>query len=104
MIKQVFRVKKKEGMGFEEFKKYYLEHHAPLVVKTFPEMRKYVVNMVVQRGKPTPCDAVTEICWDDLESLIKLAKSDVYNKVIRPDEEKFVSSMEVILTEEFIQK
>jgi uncharacterized protein (TIGR02118 family) len=104
MIKQVFRVKRKEGMSFEEFKKYYLEHHAPLVMKTFPEMRKYVVNMVVQRGKPTPCDAVTEICWDNLESLVKLAKSDTYNKVIRPDEERFVGSMEVILTEEFIQK
>ena len=35
---------------FEEFKKYHLEVHAPLARKSFPEMRKYVVNFALQRG------------------------------------------------------
>jgi len=104
MIKQVFTVKRKEGMSFEDFKKYYLEKHAPLVTKSFAEIRKYVVNMALQRGKPTQYDAVTEISWDNFDTLLKIAKSDTYNNVIRPDEQKFVGSMEVILTEEFIQK
>ncbi len=104
MIKQVFTVKRKPGMSFEEFKKYYLEVHAPLVKKSFPEIRKYVVNMALQRGKETAYDAVTEISWDDFETLLKIAKSDTYKNVIRADEQKFIASMEVILAEEFVEK
>jgi uncharacterized protein (TIGR02118 family) len=104
MIKQIFWVKRKPGLTFEEFKKYYLEVHAPLVRKSFPEIRKYVVNLALQRGKETPYDAVTEISWDDFETIVKIAKSDTYQKVIRSDEQKFIGSMEVILTEEYPQK
>ena len=104
MIKQIFMVKRKSGMSFEEFKKYYFEVHAPLVKKSFPEISKYVVNLVLQRGKETPYDAITEIGWPDFETLLKIAKSDTYKNVIRPDEEKFLGDSQVILTEECIQK
>lgn len=104
MIKQIFWVKRKPGLTFEKFKKYYLEVHAPLVKKSFAEIRKYVVNFALQRGKETPYDAVTEICWDDFETIVKIAKSDTYQKVIRSDEAKFIGSIEVILTEEYPQK
>jgi uncharacterized protein (TIGR02118 family) len=105
MIKQVFMVKRKAGMSFEEFKKYYFGVHAPLVMKSFPEITKYVVNLAVQRpGKETAYDAITEICWPDFETLLKIAKSDTYKNVIRPDEERFLGDAQVILTEEYIQK
>lgn len=104
MIKQIFLVTRKPGMSFEEFKKYYLEVHAPLARKSFPEMRKYVVNFALRRGKETRYDAITEIYWDDFETIVKIAKSDAYQKVIRPDEEKFAAPMEIILTEEYPQK
>lgn len=104
MIKQVFVMKRKPGMSFEKFKKYYLEVHAPLVKNSFPEIRKYVVNLALQRDKETPYDAITEIYWDDFETIVKIAKSDTYKNVIRPDEEKFAGSVEVILTEEYPQK
>lgn len=104
MIKQIFMVKRKTGLSFDEFKKHYFEVHAPLVKKSFPEIRKYVVNLALQRGKEAPYDAITEIYWDNFETLLKIAKSDTYKNVIRPDEEKFLGEAQVILTEEHIQK
>jgi len=104
VIKQIFFIKKKPGMSFEEFKKYYLEVHAPLFKRLFPEVRKYVVNLALQRGKPTLYDAVAEIYWDDFETIVKAAKSDTYKNIIRPDEQEFIGSMEVVLTEELPQK
>lgn len=91
-------------MSFDQFKKYYLEIHAPLVKNSFPEIRRYVINLALQRGKETPFDAVTEICWDRFETIVKFAKSDTYKNAIRRDEEKFIGSVEVILTEEYPQK
>ena len=93
-------------MTFDEFKKHYLEVHAPLVMKSFPEIRKYVVSLALQRGKETAYDAITEIYWDDLETIIKIAKSDVYKNDIVQDEERFMQrdALHVILTEEYPQK
>jgi len=91
-------------MSLEEFKKYYLEIHAPLFKSLFPEVRRYVINLALSRGKEAPYDAVTEIYWDDLASIIGVAKSDAYKNVIRPDEDRFIESMQVVLTEEFPQK
>ena len=106
MIKQIYFIKRKPGMSFEEFKKYYLEVHAPLAKKSFPEIRKYIINFALQRGKETFYDAVTEVCLDDLETAIRLAKSDTYRNIIFPDEENFLdrSVFRYLLTEEFPQK
>jgi len=106
MVKQIFAIKRKPGMTFEEFKRYYLAVHAPLVRKSFPEIRKYVVNLALQRGKETPYDAVTEIYWDNVETIIRIAKSDTYKNVIMPDEDNFADRQSgvVVLTEEYPQK
>ena len=104
MVKQLILIKRKAGMTFEEFKRHYLEVHAPLVLKTFPEMKKYSVNLALQRGKETAYDAIAEIDWPDFDTLSKTGKSDLYKSVIRPDEEKFIGDARVILTEEYVQK
>jgi len=104
MIKQIFLIKRKSGLNFDEFKKHYLEVHAPLVKKSLPDIQKYVVSLAIQRGKESLYDAVTEIYWNDFETIVKIAKSDIYKNVIRADEEKFIGTAEVILTEEYPQK
>jgi uncharacterized protein (TIGR02118 family) len=106
MVKQMFAVKRKKGMNFDEFKKYYLEVHAPLVKKSFPQIRKYVISFVLQRGKETPYDAITSIYWDDVETIVKASKSDTFQKVIMPDEDKAFDreSGIVLLSEEYTQK
>ena len=82
MIKQIMLIKRKPGTTFEEFKKYYLQTHAPLFKELFPEVRKYTVNLALQRGKETPFDAVTEIYWENIETIVKAAKSEAYNRRI----------------------
>ena len=106
MIKQIFMGKRKTGMGFDDFKKYYLEAHVPLVKGSLPEIRKYIINFALQRGKETPFDTVTELYWDDFETMVKSFKSDIYKNVIIPDEIKFYNreSAIVVLTEEYIVK
>ena len=104
MIKQIFLIKRKEGMAFADFKKYYLEVHAPLFKSLFPKVQKYVVNLAMQRGKETPYDAVTEIYWENFESIVEAVKAEAYRTLIRPDEEKFIGSMQAVLTEEYPQK
>ncbi len=92
-------------MKFNEFKKYYLEF-TPLVKKSFPEIRKYVVNFALQRGKETPYDAITEIYWDDFDTIVRTVKSDTYKDVILPYEKEFIElkELKVVLTEEYRQK
>lgn len=106
MIKQIFMGKRKPGTSFDEFKKYYLETHAPLAKSSFPEIRKYIINFALQRGKETSFDAITELYWDDFETIVKSFKSDVYKNIITPDEIKFYNreSAIVVLTEEYIIK
>jgi uncharacterized protein (TIGR02118 family) len=106
MIKQIYLIKRKPGMSFDEFKKYYLEVHAPLAKKLFPEIRKYIINFALQRGKETVYDAITEVYYDDLETIIRLAKSDTYKNEVVQDEERFMdrSVFRNILTEEYPQK
>lgn len=105
MIKQIFLVKRRPDLTFDQFKKHYLEVHAPLVIGSLPEIRKYVVNFALQRGKETLYDAVTELYWPDVETIIRIAKSTSFNNVIAEDEKNFSARLgRVLLTEEMIQK
>jgi uncharacterized protein (TIGR02118 family) len=106
MVKQIFLIKRKSGISFEDFKKYYLENHVPLVKKTITGIRKYVINFALQRGKETAFDSIGEIWWDDVESIKEFNKTGAYEKIIAPDEEKFINREQIIwiLTEETIQK
>jgi len=104
MIKQIFLIKRKEGMSFADFKKHYLETHAPLFKGLFPKVQKYIVNLAMQRGKETPYDAITEIYWENFEAIIEAVKSEAYKNSIRPDEETFIGSMQAVLVEEYPQK
>lgn len=106
MIKQMFIVKRKEGISHEEFKKYYTEHHAPIVKEAFPQLMKYVINFVHQGKKGSEWDAITELYWPDFETLKKLNDSDTYQKKIAPDEPNFAAKGVgmIFLTEEYVVK
>lgn len=105
MIKQILMGKKSPDQSMEEFKKYYLAHHAPLIMKTIPQARKYTINFVVERpGKESAFDFITEVWWDDLAAARVFFKSDAYRNVIRPDEVSFGITGQTAYFEEFVQR
>ena len=106
MIKQMFLIKRKQGISHDEFRKYYVERHAPLVKQTFPEIMKYVINFVHQGKREAAYDAVTEIHWPDFETIKRLKDSDTYRKKIVPDEANFIAKggPTPFLAEEFVAK
>src|ERR1035437_8107285 len=106
MIKQMFLIKRKEGISHNDFRKYYLEHHAPIVKEAFPEIIKYVINFIHQGKRGSVYDAITEIYWPNYETLKMINGSDTYQKTIAPDEKNFISKAGamIFLAEEFVAK
>ena len=106
MIKQILMGKKIPEKSLEEFKKYYIEEHAPLIMKTLPQVRKYTLNFPIGRpGKENIFDFVTEVWWDDVDAARNFFKSDLYKNVIQPDEVKLgILSGQGPCFEEFVQK
>jgi uncharacterized protein (TIGR02118 family) len=105
MIKLVYVVRRRSDVSPEEFRKYWLEHHGPLV-QSFAKAaraRRYIqshtletpINNVLaqSRGMGGPYDGVTEIWWDRIEDLAALLSSpegQSVNRTLIEDEGKFV--------------
>ena len=82
MIKFVYCVRRRPDITAEEFRKYWLEKHGPLVRSYANALRarKYVqshtfdspLNAAAQqpRGTKAPYDGITEVWWDRAEDLI----------------------------------
>jgi uncharacterized protein (TIGR02118 family) len=81
MIKLVFCLRRAAGMSREEFQRYWLETHAPLVRERAEALsvRRYVqlhsvpdeISLLVagDRNPPEPFDGVAELWFDSLEAI-----------------------------------
>ena len=81
MIKLVFCVRRRSDISEEEFHRYWLEEHGPLVRERAAAMgvRRYVqthridtpMNAAIRatRNAEEPYDGVAELWWDDLAAL-----------------------------------
>lgn len=109
MIKFTILLRRKPGLTHAEFVDYHRRHHAPLfasspVVKD--NVRRYVQQHKLDVALPglpsTTIDGVTELWFDDVESVGRLFTDPAYLATIRPDEEKFLDlhGCEFVLTEE----
>ena len=67
MIKAVFLVHRRPGMGTEEFKRYWRESHAPIGSK-LPGLLKYIQNhsSLSLDGSSPPYDGFVELWFDDM--------------------------------------
>ena len=117
MIKLVYIVRRRVDVSPEEFRRYWLEHHGPLV-KSFAiaaRARRYVQSHTIDtpinsllaqsRGMDGPYDGITEIWWESLEDLAALLNSDegrMVNQTLIEDEGRFVDLARsfIFLTEE----
>lgn len=72
-FKLVAALKRRSDLGRPEFKEWWLERHAPLVV-VFPELRRYQVDLV-EDGPEGFADGVAEVSFADLETLKRITSS-----------------------------
>ncbi len=117
MIKLVYIVRRRADLPAEEFRRYWLEHHGPLVrnFATAARARRYVQshtidtpinNLLAQsRGMGHAYDGITELWWDSLEELtlaLSSAEGQKINESLIEDEARFVDLARsfIFLTEE----
>lgn len=85
-------------MSHEEFVWYHVNKHAPLF-RSLPEVKIYVRRYlhyyfpeeISKKTVSSAYDGITEIWFDDMESLFKLFTTDAYKRIIRTDQEKFMN-------------
>ena len=112
MFKLIVLLKRKRGTTPDQFRAYYEEHHAPLVRRCAPLLRRYVRNYLSGFGNemyPTDTDpfydCVTE-AWFDNQAAFKLSAGAILEptvaRQIAEDEERFLDRAQIrwFVTEE----
>ena len=97
MVKFSILLRKRADMNHEDFVHYHKISHAPLFT-SLPEVQQHVRKYIQCHalpvslpGLPEPYyDGITELWFDDVESIGKVFSSKNYMQKIRPDEEKFL--------------
>jgi uncharacterized protein (TIGR02118 family) len=117
MIKLVYVVQARDDLPPEEFHRYWLEEHGPLVASVAEDIgaRKYVQShtidtplnqaLVESRGMAPIHQGITEVWWDSLDDLQAAMATDAGTKAaarLLEDEAKFIdfSRSTIFLTEE----
>lgn len=97
MFKAMILLKRKEDLSFDEFRRHWLEVHAPLV-RQLPGLRKSVFNFNLDGGAGE-IDAVSEL-WFDTEKDFTDAYASEIGQQVAADALSMVSSRERVLMEE----
>ncbi len=97
MVKFSIFLAKRSDMSHEDFVHHHKNNHAHLFT-SLPEVQQYVRKYIQCHTLPVSLpglpqltyDGITELWFDDAESVEKVFTSDRYMQLIRPDEEKFL--------------
>ena len=117
MIKLVFAINRRPDVEADEFHRYWLEDHGPLVrsVQDVLRIRRYVqshtidtpVNSMLQASRATggPFDGVAELWWDSLDDLgaaMATPEGQAAGATLLEDEGRFIdfATASIFLTEE----
>jgi uncharacterized protein (TIGR02118 family) len=79
MVKLTITLSRKDDMGFEAFREYYEEEHAPLAAQ-LPGLQEYTVTFPFE-PEEAPYDAVAELYFEDGEALGKAFGSELGEEV-----------------------
>lgn len=117
MVKLVYVIRRREGLSAEEFRRYWLEVHAPKVINVAKDIRarRYVQSHTLDtalnqafaesRGLSPFYDGITEVWWDSLDDLMAGAStpegSAAYEMLLE-DEREFIdfAASTIFMTEE----
>jgi uncharacterized protein (TIGR02118 family) len=117
MIKLVYCIRRREDVTPEEFHRYWLEEHGPLVRSVADAIgaARYVQSHTVQpelnellrasRGSEEPYDGITEVWWDslaDLQAGMETTAGQDAQRRLMEDESTFIdfARSRVFITEE----
>jgi uncharacterized protein (TIGR02118 family) len=119
MIKLVYCIRRREDVSAEEFHRYWLEEHGPLVSSVAAAIgaARYVqshtaepeLNALLQasRGAEEPYDGITEVWWEslaDLRAALETPEGQEAQGRLMQDESTFIdfARSRVFLTEEHV--
>ena len=95
MVKLIVCVRRKPGMGVEEFHDYWRKNHGELI-KSIPGLRKYIRRYVQSHTIPqayerqaVPFDGIAELWFDNMAAVDAFLTDSEYLAKVRPDELKF---------------
>jgi uncharacterized protein (TIGR02118 family) len=97
-FKLVAALKRRADLDRAAFKAWWLEKHAPLVV-AFPELARYQVNLVPAGEPEGVADGVAEVCFNDLDTLIRVTSSTQV-KAVQQDSVVYSSAINRLLVQE----
>jgi len=100
-IKAMFLIQRKQGMSVKDFRSYWKEQHAPLVVGT-PGLRRYVQCHTVLESYETatpPFDGIAELWWDDIDGFDRSLSSHEFAELQAPDIPNFAADGMALLAE-----
>ncbi len=98
-------VRKKDEMSEEEFRDYWLTHHAPIAGQGYQHLKEYTVHLVtrVPEGQQRPYDGVAKLTWDDREGFSADMKSDAAKRATE-DLQAFAGEFGLLFVEPHIVK
>lgn len=107
MVKVIYFIKRKPGMDLQEFRRYWLNQHAQLVLKV-PEVRKYVQSHTMDSGyrRHEPIyDGVAELWYDSTDVMRGIADTPE-SRAALADDPNFIDmeKFRFVITEERVQK
>ena len=94
MIKTLVFVRRKPGMTFDDFARYWVESHGPIAAK-LPGLRRLVTNLVrpeLQRHEP-PWDGLSCAWFESADAVRSVVSTPEFRAMI-DDEENFVDTSE----------
>ena len=97
MLKNFSLMKRKDGMAFEEFRRWALIEHVVLGEK-IPGMRQYRMNVALDENSSGP-DAISEMWFDDMDARNKAFATDE-GKAAGADAAAHCSSRQHVFVEE----
>ncbi len=109
MIKFSILLRRRPDISHAEFVRYHREDHAQLFM-SLPVVARHVRRYTQQHAlgtvmpglPPTTIDGVTELWFDDVESIATVFTDKTYLQTVRPDEARFLdlAGCEFIVSEE----
>jgi uncharacterized protein (TIGR02118 family) len=100
MLKVVSLLKRKDGLSFEDFRRWALEEHPPLG-RQLPGIRHYRMSVIVEDNPELPYHAVSEFWFDDNDARVA-AFATLEGKAAAEDAAGHCASRVHLLTEEKI--